>query len=131
MIDCKAMPDRFELRELYIQGWYELDANKLIQAVTDDFLFDDPAEPAPISKADLGDYMRRWDVRTRRLGADNLWILADEVRQDRDGILTDWEWWELPGSPLKGMALVKTSDQGVLLERITYFDRGPEKRQTE
>ena len=131
MVDCKAMPDRFELRELYIQGWCELDANKLIQAVTDDFLFDDPAEPAPIGKADLGDYMRRWDVRTRRLGADNLWILADEVRQDRDGILTDWEWWELPGSPLKGMALVKTSDQGVLLERITYFDRGPEKRQTE
>ena len=131
MVDCKAMPDRFELRELYIQGWYELDANKLIQAVTDDFLFDDPAEPAPIGKPDLGDYMRRWDVRTRRLGADNLWILADEVRQDRDGILTDWEWWELPGSPLKGMALVKTSDQGVLLERITYFDRGPEKRQTE
>ena len=125
------MPDRFELRDLYIQGWYELDANKLIQAVTDDFLFDDPAEPAPIGTADLGDYMRRWDVRTRRLGADNLWILADEVRQDRDGILTDWEWWELPGSPLKGMALVKTSDQGVLLERITYFDRGPEKRQTE
>ena len=124
------MPDRFELRELYIQGWYELDANKLIHAVTDDFPFDDPAEPAPIGKADLGDYMRRWDVRTRRLGADNLWILADEVRQDRDGILTDWEWWELPGSPLKGMALVKTSDQGVLLERITYFDRGPEKRQT-
>ena len=131
MVDFKAMPDRFELRELYIQGWYELDANKLIQAVTDDFLFDDPAAPAPIGKAALGDYMRRWDVRTRRLGADNLWILADEVRQDRDGILTDWEWWELPGSPLKGMALVKTSDQGVLLERITYFDRGPEKRQTE
>jgi|TARA_B100001540_G_C15738834_1_gene611216 hypothetical protein len=87
--------------------------------------------PAPIGKADLGDYMRRWDVRTRPLGADNLWILADEVQQDRDGILTDWECWELPGSPLKGMALVKTSDQGVLLERITYFDRGPEKRQTE
>ena len=125
------MPDRFELRDLYIQAWYELDANKLIQAVTDDFLFDDPAEPGPIGKADLGDYMRRWDMRTRRLGADNVWILADEVRQDRDGILTDWEWWELPGSPLKGMALVKTSDQGVLLERITYFDRGPEKRQTE
>ena len=125
------MPDRFELRELYIQGWYELDADKLIQAVTDDFLFEDPAEPGPIRKADLGDYMRRWDARTRRLGADNHWILADEVRQDCDGILTDWEWWELPGSPLKGMALVKTNDQGVLLERITYFDRGPENHRTE
>tara|TARA_Y100000994_G_scaffold178630_1_gene147638 strand:- start:143 stop:319 length:177 start_codon:yes stop_codon:yes gene_type:complete len=58
------MPDRFELRELYIQRWCELDADKLIQAVTDDFLFEDPAEPRPIGKADLGDYMRRWDART-------------------------------------------------------------------
>ena len=118
------MPDRFEFRDRYIQGWYELDADKLIQSVTDDFVFDDPAEPVPISKVDLGDYMRRWDSRTRSLGADNQWILADEVRQDYDGILTDWEWWELPGSPLKGMALVKTDNRGVFLERITYFDRG-------
>ena len=117
------MPDRFELRELYIQGWYELDPRKLSASVTDDFVFDDPAESAPVGKAGLGDYMRRWDARTRSLGATNRWILTDEVRQDRDGILTDWEWWELPGSPLKGMGLVKTSDSGVFLERITYFDR--------
>ena len=117
------MPNRFELRDLYIQGWYELDAGKLLDSVTDDFVFDDPAEPCPVGKTELGAYMRRWDARTRSLGADNRWILTDEVRRDRDGILTDWEWWELLGSPLKGMGLIKTNDRGVFLERITYFDR--------
>jgi hypothetical protein len=37
--------------------------------------------------------------------------------------LTDWEWWELIDSGLQGAALVLTGNAGVLLERITYFDR--------
>ena len=38
-------------------------------------------------------------------------------------VLTDWEWWELKGSGLSGMAMVKTRDDGVFFERIAYFDR--------
>ena len=117
------MTTRFELRTRYIEGWYELDADKLMSSTSQDFIFDDPAEPEPVIRELLPDYMIRWDKRTRSLGATNVWNLSDEVRQDSDGILTDWEWWELVGTDLRGMAIVKTRDDGVFFERITYFDR--------
>lgn len=121
------MTARFELRARYIKGWYELDAEKLVSAASSDFIFDDPAETSPINKESLAQYMVRWDARTRLLGATNVWSLSDEVRQDNNGILTDWEWWELKGTELCGMAIVKTRDDGVFLERITYFDRAQQK----
>jgi len=71
----------------------------------------------------LADYMHRWDASTRTLGPTNQWILSNEVREDSDGIPTDWEWWELVGTGLHGTANVQTSYDGVLSERITYFDR--------
>lgn len=117
------MTTRFELRTRYIEGWYELDADKLISSTSYDFLFDDPAEPKPVNRESLPEYMIRWDKRTRLLGATNIWNLSDEVRQDSNGILTDWEWWELVGTDLCGTAIVKTRDDGVFFERITYFDR--------
>lgn len=117
------MADRFALRELYIQGWYELDGDKLLAATTPDFVFEDPREPGPVGRDDLVDYMHRWDARTRAVGSTNQWRLDHEVRQDRDGVITDWEWWELLGTPIRGMAFVKTRDEGVFLEVITYFDR--------
>ena len=117
------MTTRFELRARYIEGWYELDADKLVSATSYDFMFDDPAELAPVNRESLAEYMIRWDKRTRLLGATNEWDLSDRVRQDKDGILTDWEWWELTGTELCGTAIVKTRDDGVFFERITYFDR--------
>jgi len=121
------MTARFELRARYIEGWYELDAEKLVAAASSDFIFDDPAETSPVNKESLAQYMVRWDARTRLLGATNVWSLSDEVRQDNNGILTDWEWWDLKGTELRGMAIVKTRNDGVFLERITYFDRAQQK----
>ncbi len=117
------MEKRFALRARYMEGWYELNADKLVSSVTDDFIFDDPAEPEPVTKAGLAAYMKRWDERTRALGSTNEWSLSHEMRQDKDGILTDWEWWELHGANLQGSAYILTSDDGVMLEKITYFDR--------
>ena len=68
--------------------------------------------------------MQRWDKRTRDAGATNHWLLSNEVREDKDNIITDWEWWELVGTKMCGMAFIKTGNSGVFLERITYFDRG-------
>ena len=115
--------NRFEKRAGYIEGWYQLDPQKLIANTTHDFIFDDPREPNPVSREHLEAYMHRWDSWTREAGANNQWILEEEVRQDKNGILTDWEWWGLVGTEIFGMALVKTRDEGVFLERITYFDR--------
>ena len=117
------MSDRFALRSLYIEGWYELDSTKLLSATAIDFIFDDPREPSPVSRDSLAKYMLDWEQRTGWLGSTNKWTLANEVRQDKDGILIDWEWWELDNTPLCGMAFVKTRDDGVFVEKITYFDR--------
>lgn len=117
------MGKRADLRSLYMQGWYEMDAEKLLASTAEDFFFDDPVEPGPVKKDGLRDYMMRWEQRTRSAGATNQWKLSHEVRQDRAGVLTDWEWWELIGTNLSGSAVIQTSDRGVLLERITYFDR--------
>ncbi|MFV2031386.1 MAG: hypothetical protein ACC663_02725 [Gammaproteobacteria bacterium] len=117
------MSKRAELRARYIQGWYELNADELLATTVEDFVFEDPAEPKAVTRDMLADYMLRWDKWTRALGADNSWTLKHEVRQDRDGILTDWEWWALRGTEICGTAIVRTSDYGVLSEVITYFDR--------
>ncbi len=105
-----------------MEGWYEMDAEKLLSTTTSDFIFDDPAEPAPVTREMLPEYMVRWNTMTSALGGANKWILSHEVREDKDGILTDWEWWEIVGTNLCGAAFVKTSDAGVFLERITYFE---------
>jgi len=114
------MARRHDLRALYITGWYERDVDKLLATTADDFVFDDPAEPAPITRSGLAAYMQRWLART---GGENNWRLTHEVRQDKDGVLTDWEWWEVLGTDMEGTAVVMTGDQGVQLERITYFKR--------
>jgi hypothetical protein len=67
--------------------------------------------------------MQRWDARARAAGGENKWQLTHKFRSDENGILTDWEWWQLLGTDLQGAALVLTADEGVVLERITYFDR--------
>jgi len=114
------MTKRTELRALHIAGWYEKDAAKLLQATRADYQFDDPAEPAPVTQDGLAGYMLRWDAHA---GGHNNRILQDEVRQDKDGILTDWMWWAVVGTDLTGAAVVKTSDKGLFLERIAYFAR--------
>lgn len=114
---------RIELRESYLEGWYQMDADRLVAACAAEFIFDDPAEAEPVTRDQLPAYMQRWDARTRALGGDNQWRLTHEVREDKDGILIHWEWWELLDTPLQGAAIVLTGDEGVILERITYFDR--------
>ena len=106
-----------------MRGWYEMDAELLLTNTASSFFFDDPAEANPVTRDMLTDYMHRWETRTRALGGNNEWILSLETRVDKDGILTDWEWWELVDSGLCGTAVVQTCDEGVLFERITYFDR--------
>ena len=115
--------NRLKIRKAYMEGWYRMDAELLLATTARDFIFDDPFEPEPVTREMLPDYMLRWDQRTRNLGAENQWKLSQEMLQDKDGVLTNWEWWELLNTKLQGAAVVTTGNDGVLLERITYFDR--------
>lgn len=109
---------RHKFRKLYIEGWYELDIQKLLKSVSEDFQFVDPMELKPIGKTGLQDYMSRWN---KRVGYHQKWRLSHEVRQDKNGVLTDWEWWELIGTGFEGAAVVTTTDHGVTMEKITYL----------
>ena len=115
------MSRREVLRAQYIQAWYNMDLDRLVQATRQDYQFDDPAAPRPVTREGLAGYMQRWHDHAQGM---NEWILEHEVRQDRDGILTDWHWWGVVGTDLTGAAVLKTSDDGVFLERICYFERG-------
>lgn len=115
------MSNRAQLRAQYIEGWETMDAEKLISAVTDTFEFDDPADPEPITKANLVSYMPVWPEKAKALGGTFRFEIIDKVVQDRDGVLLEWYWWKLIGTDVEGAAVIKTIDQGVVLERLSYY----------
>ena len=115
------MSKRSDLRTQYIEGWESMDAAKLISSVTDDFVFDDPAESAPITKKELASYMPIWPERAQSLGAEFDFHIFDKVVQNRDGVLLEWYWWRLMGTDVEGAAVIKTTDDGVAYERLTYY----------
>lgn len=115
------MSRRAQLRALYIEGWETMDAEKLVSAVADGFEFDDPADPEPVTKATLADYMPRWPEKAEALGGTFDFHITDKVVQDEDGVLLEWYWWRLAGTDVEGAAVIKTTDEGVVSERLTYY----------
>ncbi len=115
------MSKRAQLRARYIEGWNTMDAEQLLASVTDDFLFDDPAEPEPVTKAMLAAYMPRWPEKAGALGATFQFDMVDKVVQDEAGVLLEWYWWRLTGTEVEGTAVIKTGDKGVISERLAYY----------
>jgi hypothetical protein len=98
-----------------------MDAEKLVSAVADGFEFDDPADPESVTKATLADYMPRWPEKAEALGGTFDFHITDKVVQDEDGVLLEWYWWRLAGTDVEGAAVIKTTDEGVVSERLTYY----------
>jgi len=112
---------RAQHRARNIDGWNTMGARKLLASVIDDFAFDDPADPGPVTKATLVDYMPVWPGKAEALGAAFKSDIAYKVVQDQDGVLLEWYWWRLTGTDFEGSAVIKTSDDGVISERLTYY----------
>ena len=115
------MSKRTQLRAQYIEGWETMDAEKLISAVADGFEFDDPADLEPVTKATLVDYMPRRPAKAEALGGTFDFEITDKVVQDEGGVLLEWYWWRLVGPDVEGTAVIKTTDEGVVSERLTYY----------
>lgn len=115
------MSKRSRLRAQYIEGWETMDADKLVSAVAEGFEFDDPAEPEPVTKAGLVDYMPRWPAKAQALGGRFAFDIVDKVVRDEDGVLLEWYWWRLAGTDVEGAAVIKTTDEGVVFERLAYY----------
>lgn len=115
------MSKRSRLRAQYIEGWETMDADKLVSAVAEGFEFDDPAEPEPVTKSGLVDYMPRWPAKAQALGAAFAFDIVDKVVRDEDSVLLEWYWWRLAGTDVEGAAVIKTTDEGVVFERLAYY----------
>ena len=115
------MSKRAQHRARYIEAWDTMDAGKLLASTSDGFVFDDPADPEPVTKASLVAYMPSWPEKAGALGAPFQFEITDKVVQDKDGVLLEWYWWRLSGTDVEGSALIKTTDEGVISERLTYF----------
>ena len=106
---------------VYLEGWEQLDADKVISSLAEAFTYIDPSMPAPITKAMMREYMAQWAERTAALGGTGGLTLADSVTQEQEGDLLSWTWWSFDGTDVEGAALIKVADHGVLFEKIAFY----------
>ena len=114
---------------IYAEGWTNGDADTILQAVSDDFTFDDP-NTGKIRKSELTEYVAGMKETVRSiLGGDlpePFLELSEVITQENDGETTAWAWWVVPGTELKGSGLIKVGADGVRSEVITYYTKLPE-----
>ena len=65
--------------------------------------------------------MPKWPAKAAALGAAFEFEIVDKVVRDDGRLLLEWYWWRLIGADVEGSAVIKTSDNGVMSERLTYF----------
>ena len=111
--------------EIYLRGWETGDASLLLSQTVEAFFFDDPNRGI-IARADYEAYVAEiWDEAREYRGdhqLDHLEDLSEIVSKDEDdGTVTVWFWWEIAGTPIEGSSLVKMSREGVLSESICYY----------
>ena len=109
---------------LYAEGWTNGDASKILQAVTDDFIFDDP-NSGKISKNEFAAYLETMKQNVESLCGGKLptpfMQLSEVVTQSEGAQLTAWCWWQVPDTSIKGSGLIKANEQGVQSEIISYY----------
>jgi hypothetical protein len=120
------MSMREEKRKAYGEGWDTWNADLLLSSLTEDFIFDDPAIPEPVIKANMSVYMVGWKDRVKQLGGTGEIGSRDRVTIDEDGAIVSWHWWSFVGTKYEGSAATRTTDEGVQYERITYYPSTPE-----
>ena len=122
------MSQRTEKRRDYEEGWDTWDADLLLSTLAEDFVFDDPAMPEPVTKVNMADYMMGWMDRVKQLGGTGEIESTERVTVDEDGAIVAWNWWSFVGTKYEGSAVTRTTDDGVQYERITYYPSTPEFR---
>ena len=105
--------------DLLLEGWRKGDAQMILSAITDDFVYEDPVD-GRFSGAEFEAYL------DEMLGAGSpeggFEAITDVVTVEKDGEETTWGWWKtLQGPVQEGAGLVRARSGGVYLERVAYF----------
>jgi len=112
----------------YTEGWTKGDVNTILKAVSEGYTFDDP-NAGKVAKSKFGEYVSGMKETVRSLRGGNLpdpfMELSEVVTQEKEGEITAWCWWSIPGTDIKGSGLIKVGADGVRSEVITYYTKLP------
>ena len=108
----------------YAEGWTNGDVDTILNAVSDEFVLDDPND-GKITKNEFSEYLDRVKETVRSSLDGNLsepfLELSEVVTQEDDGEITAWAWWTYPGTGINGSGLIKVGSEGVRSEVLTYY----------
>jgi hypothetical protein len=114
---------------MYADGWTKGDVNIILKAVSESYAFDDP-NAGKITKRHFAGYLSSFKDAIRSMRGGSLptpfMELSEVLTQEKEGILTAWCWWAIPGTQLKGSGLIKVGGDGVRSEIITYYGKRTE-----
>ena len=116
------------MAEKFKSRFHASDAQIILGSLAENYQLDDPNAGA-INKQGFADYlagMKQVVEGIRGKTDDPLLDLTEIVTQEEGGILTAWDWWTVPGTPIQGSGLIKVGDQGVISERLCYYTKLPE-----
>ena len=112
----------------YAEGWTKGDADTILKVVADSYTFDDP-NTGVISKNEFTNYLAglKETVSSLRGGTlpEPFMELSEVMTDEKEGVLTAWCWWAIPGTEIKGSGLIKVGTEGVRSEVITYYTKLP------
>jgi len=109
--------------DLFLDGWRTGDAGKILRAVADEFVYDDPID-GRYAGPDFAAYLAELLGDTApdaASGGPGFEGITDIVTQEKDGQLTAWGWWKTASE--EGAGLVKVGPNGVMLEKTAYYRR--------
>ena len=113
----------------YTEGWANGDADKIIGALSDDFVLDDPNE-GKVRKEDLANYVAGMKKAVASMRGEvysgPLMKLTEITTRENGGVLTALCWWSIPGTAFQGAGLIKVGDSGVQSEKLAYYTKLPE-----
>ncbi len=119
------MSRRLEMLKEYQAGVRAMDPARAMAVAAPSFRFVDGALDYPVTRETFSDYLLGWETRMQSIGGTGRYEVSDELEQDLPEFLLRWGWWKFLGTEIEGSALVKVSDEGVLYEKIAYYQMPP------
>ncbi|MFQ5784906.1 MAG: nuclear transport factor 2 family protein [Alphaproteobacteria bacterium] len=113
----------------YADGWTIGDADKIIGALSDGYVLDDPNE-GKVGKADFAGYLAGMKEAVASMRGEDysgpFMELTEVTTREDGGVLTAWCWWSIPGTAFQGAGLIKVGNDGVHSEKLAFYTKLPE-----